>query len=301
MAAIIFRRRKVDVAVFEVGLGGRLDATNAVEPEISAISSISLEHTDVLGKTIREIAHEKCGIARKGKALVAGSLGSEAEEAVKRECAAIGAAPIFTDKEVFISKAQESGGRHSFLARYKGEEFGIRLSAPGRFQVSNAKVALVLCREMGVGREAIESGLASAVPKYRMQKVGRKPLVVADCCHNPEAAYALGLEVWKMPPGRKVLLFSAMKDKDYATVLSILKPHFDKAVLVELPLARAATLAQLSRAAKRADFCAVASKNPKAALGLAKRMAGAKGCVVIAGSIYLLAALFGRDKRLIAQ
>ena len=100
MALLIFSRRKVDFAVLEVGLGGRLDATNAVEPEISAIASLSLEHTDVLGGTIAAIAHEKCGIARKGKKLVLGIANADAKAAVRKECKAKVAKAVFVEETV---------------------------------------------------------------------------------------------------------------------------------------------------------------------------------------------------------
>ncbi|MCX8174810.1 MAG: bifunctional folylpolyglutamate synthase/dihydrofolate synthase [Candidatus Micrarchaeota archaeon] len=301
MAAAIFEKRGVEVAVLEVGLGGRLDATNAFEPSISAVSSISFEHTDILGKTIPEIAHEKCGIARKGKKLVLGSLSGEAEDAVRKECEIIGATPIFTDAEVFVPKTEERDGKYSFKARYCGHEFHVSLSAAGRFQVSNAKVALALCHELGASRKAIERGLFAAKPRYRMETIGKNPLVIADCCHNPEAAYALGLEVWRLHTKKRVLLFSAMADKDYEQVLSILRPHFDEVVLTQLPLRRGAGMKELMKAAHKTGIKAACLKSPKAALSLAKKKAGKDGCVIIAGSIYLLAFLFGRDKKVIAQ
>lgn len=322
MALLIFEARKVRYAVLEVGLGGRLDATNATEPEISAIASISLEHTDVLGNTVEQIAHEKCGIARRGKKLVCGIIAEDAKRAVKGEADAIGADIIFVEDDMRLSHLQQVGRSYSFKTRYAGVEFALSLGAPGRFQISNACLAAALCHELGVEKKAIERGLSRAAPPFRLQQLSRRPAVIADCCHNPEAAFALSNEAEHFQSERKVLLFSAMKDKDHRRVLKILKSHFDAVVLCEVALARAASLAQLKATARKEGIqtlgastpenalktmrktegtCAFAVKKPKHALAFAKGLAGKKGCVFIGGSIYLLAELFGKDRIRIAQ
>ena len=322
MALLVFKKSGVDIAVLEVGLGGRLDATNAVEPELSAIASISLEHTDVLGSTVEEIAHEKCGISRRGKKLVCGVLEEEARKAVQAECARTGARLVLVEDDMRLSGAREEGLNCLFSAKYEGEKYEIRLAAPGRFQVSNACVAIAACKELGAIRKAIEAGLAHARPEFRLQKVADCPLTIADCCHNPEAAFALASETERLPLGRKVLLFSAMKDKDYCQVLRVLRAHFDAVVLCQVSLGRAALLSELARAASKDGMEALAArslkaaegklkktegtvaftvKNPAKAFAFARGLAGRKGTVVAAGSIYLLAELFGRDKRKIAQ
>ena len=322
MALLIFEWRKVKYAVLEVGLGGRLDATNAVEPEISAIASISLEHTDILGNTVEQIAHEKCGIARTGKKLVCGIIAEDAKRAVKSEAEAIGASLIFVEDDMRLSHLQQIGRSYSFATRYGGVEFTLALGAPGRFQISNACLATALCHELGVEKKAIERGLSRAAPPFRLQQISRKPTVIADCCHNPEAAFAISNEAEHFQAERKVLLFSAMKDKDYRKVLKILKSHFDAVVLCEVALSRAASLAQLKATARKEGIeilgastpeaalkkmqktegtCAFAVKKPVHALAFAKGLAGKKGCVFIGGSIYLLAELFGKDKMRIAQ
>lgn len=303
MAFLIFSKRKVDYAVLEVGLGGRLDATNAAEPEISAITSISLEHTGVLGKTVEKIAMEKAGIARKGKFLACGALPPAAAGAIRKHCKKTGAVTVFTQKEVQVSHLRRgSEGRHSFSASFRGKRYSVRLASPGAFQVKNACTALALCSLLGASKGAIEKGLAKARPAFRFQKLSSSPALIADCAHNPEAAAALAAEVKKMQKGKKVLLFSAMSDKDYASVLRILAPLFSAAVLTQVSLSRSAGLGELVSAAKKAGAkCAIAVKKPKAALVAAKKPAGKRGIVVVAGSIYLLSELFGRDKIRIAQ
>ena len=301
MALLVFNERKADFAVLEVGLGGRLDATNAVEPEVSALTSLSREHTQVLGNTIGKIAREKCGIAREGRPLLCGLLSQEAAVAVRKECAKKGADAVFVAEEVKVSGLREKGGKWSFKASCRGRNYSVSLSAPGKFQVSNACVALLVCGRLGAGRKEVEDGLRLARPAFRLQEISRRPLLLADCAHNPEAAAALAAELAAIRPKRPVLLFSAMKDKDYGTVLRILAPHFGKAVLTEVSLPRSASLRELFSKANGLGWETALVKSPKMALAAAKRLAGKDGAVVVAGSIYLLAELFGKDKIRMAQ
>ena len=296
MALVIFAARKVDYAVLEVGLGGRLDAVNAVEPDVSVLTSLSIEHADVLGGTIEKIAHEKCGIARKGKPLVCGAVSGRAGLAVGKECAHAGARAIFIEDEVEISNAREMGGKHSFDAAYAGKKYSVSLSAAGKFQVSNACCALVACAVLGAKKGAVERGLGSALPRFRLERRGN---VLLDCAHNPEAAAALAKEVAGIiVRGKKVLLFSAMKDKDYVEVLRRLSPEFGEVVITEVKLARGE---KAERLAEKAGARAIVVHDAKKALAFAKRLAGKKGLAVVAGSIYLLAELYSKDKRRLAQ
>ncbi|MFA6907233.1 MAG: Mur ligase family protein [Candidatus Micrarchaeia archaeon] len=294
MALVIFAAREVDYAVLEVGLGGRLDAVNAVEPEVSVLTSLSLEHADVLGGTIEKIAHEKCGIAREGKPLVCGAVSGRAGLAVGKECAHAGAHAIFIEDDVGISDARESGGKHSFDAKFGGRGYAISLSAPGKFQVGNACCALAACSLLGAKRGAVERGLAKAKPAFRLERRGN---MLLDCAHNPEAAAALAKEVaGTRVRGKKVLLFSAMGDKDYAKVLAALAPLFDAVVITEVRLERGERAERLAAAAKEAGAMAETVRDAGEALALARKRAGTRGLAVVAGSIYLLAELFGRDR-----
>ncbi|MCX8198006.1 MAG: bifunctional folylpolyglutamate synthase/dihydrofolate synthase [Candidatus Micrarchaeota archaeon] len=301
MAFLIFKSRKVDYAVLEVGLGGRLDATNACEPCLSALTSISLEHTDILGKTIGSIAHEKCGVARKGKPLVCGFLSDEAKEAVRKECAKIGALPLFADQEVELLSLSKKGLQSSFSASFRGKAYRISLSAPGDFQISNACAALAAAALLGAPKRAIEEGLSKCRPKFRLQEVSKNPFVIADCAHNPEAASALAKEVQKLPFGKKVLLFSAMSDKDYGEALRILSPHFSSLVLCEVSVARSASLPSLFSKAQPHFSSIRMIRQARLAFSQAKKIAGKQGLVVVAGSIYLLGELFGKEKIRLSQ
>ena len=302
MALLVFSVRKADYAVLEVGLGGRLDATNAVRPELSAITSISLEHTEILGNTLAKIAREKCGVSRKGKFLVCGHLPPEAKRAIAAACQKKGAKPIFTQDEAKISHLRKKNSTYSFKAAFRGKAYSISLFASGIFQVKNALCALSAASLLKISKSAIERGLAEAKPKFRLQKISSYPEVIADCAHNPEAAAAMSAELPQLLFRKKsTLLFSAMSDKNYEKTLAILAKHFDRVVLTEVTLSRSASLFELKSAAKKSGVAPICIKRPKAAFFKAKFLSGKSGVVVVAGSMYLLSELFGRDKIRIAQ
>ena len=224
-----------------------------------------------------KIAHEKCGIARKGRPVVFGKLGREARKAVEEECRRRGAWAVFPD-----------------AASLPG-----RIAAQGEFQRSNAAVALEACRRLGADAKRSWKGIGRCKPCFRLERRGN---LLLDCCHNPEAASALAKEVSRMKvPGKKVLLFSAMKDKDYGLCLAALAPQFGEIVLCEVGLERGERLPQLARAARKAGAGAVLLKDAKQALSVAGMIAGKRGLVCVAGSIYLLSELFGKDKIRVAQ
>jgi len=300
-AFVIFSRRKVDFAVLEVGLGGRLDAVNACEPEISALTSLSLEHTEILGNAVGEIAHEKCGIARKGKLLVCGIMGRGERTAVLRECREIGALPVFAGREIRISHVMEKGLVHSMMVEFGKKDYHFSLSTPGSAQVSNAAVAAAVCSSLGIGKSAIEHGISNAKVPYRMQTVLQSPKVILDCAHNPEAAKVLAGDAGKIKAARKVLLFAAMRDKDYEAVLSHLGSRFDSVVLTELGLERSEKAENLLKSAMHIKTRAICMENPHLAFHFAKKLAGRDGLVVVAGSIYLLNELFRKDNVRLSQ
>ncbi|MCX6769979.1 MAG: hypothetical protein NT051_04860 [Candidatus Micrarchaeota archaeon] len=230
-----------------------------------------------------------------------GLVAKEAAHEIGKVCHRLGAIPVFIGKEVSVTDLREDGGRYSFHSRFHGKAYSVSLAAGGEFQVSNACAALAACSLLSASRGAIEEGLAKAAPKFRFWKISSSPLVIADCAHNPEAACALANEVAKISvQGKRVLLFSAMKDKEYAKNLLMLAPEFESLVITEVALERGASLKALASAARRVGG-AIRIKSAKRALSLAKKRAGRQGLVVIAGSIYLLAELFGKDEKVCGQ
>ena len=276
VALELFRRAAVDVAVLEVGLGGRLDATNIVSPPhvvATAITSIDLDHQMYLGTTLREIALEKAGIIKPGVPVVVGPVAPDAAAAIDEVAASRGAA-------VIRASARECDGMAIGLA--------------GAHQRSNAAVAmrvlqLLDARGMTVSAHAIETGLAH--PQWpgrldvRRLQDGRELLL--DAAHNPAGAASLASYLLAEGGGPRPLVFAAMRDKDVAGMFAALLPAVGRLILTRASNARSAdpeSLAEQARAAAPAMPIAIAPE-----LGDALDAAwSASPRIVVAGSIFLL-------------
>jgi dihydrofolate synthase/folylpolyglutamate synthase len=277
LAFLAFAEANVDLAVLETGLGGRLDAATAAHPLACAITSIALDHQDVLGKTIREIAYEKACIARPGVPLFLGPLAPEALAEVERV-------------------AHETG---SPLRR-----FGVDLVAPefplalaGSHQAANAALAVALAHEVAssTGRvlqpEAIRRGLAETHWPGRLERVADD--VLLDCAHNAEGAVALAAAL--PAASRRALVVSIVQGKDAPAMLAVLSTHFDFIVATRSPsersLAPEALAALVPRDGKRVVEVVA---DPGLALTRARELMAPNGLVVVAGSIFLVGALRAR-------
>jgi dihydrofolate synthase / folylpolyglutamate synthase len=224
-----FAERAVEAAVVEVGLGGRLDATNVVDAEVAVITSISLEHTEYLGGTLGAIAAEKAAILGPGRVLVTGDLPPEALEVAGARAAATGSAWLRAGVDFSVSEATRAVG--GWLVDLEGvyrpyPEVTLRLH--GRHQTANLAVA-VAAVEAFFGRAldpaAVAEAAAGARSPGRMEVVRRDPLVMLDGAHNPEGTAALAAALAEeFPQTRWTLVFGAMADKDVPAMLGLLEP-----------------------------------------------------------------------------
>lgn len=235
MGFLYFARSEVDVAVVEVGLGGRLDATNVLMPEVSVITSLSLEHTYLLGDTLAEIAYEKAGIIKRGIPAVTAPQQAEAIEVLERVSQERGASLTVVGRDWRYEPGPADLDGQTFDIWYTGNggsdlagEYWMPLL--GRHQLENAAdtiAALDVMRQRGfsVPAEAVHEGLRTVRWPGRMEVLSRDPLVVADSAHNPYSAQALrqALEEW-FPNRRWVLIFGTFIDKDAAGILRVLLP-----------------------------------------------------------------------------
>ncbi|MBN2216085.1 MAG: bifunctional folylpolyglutamate synthase/dihydrofolate synthase [Pirellulales bacterium] len=258
MALDHFARRAVDVAVLEVGLGGRLDSTNVAQTVVSVITSISLDHTAQLGDTLEAIAAEKAGILRPGVPLVSG-VTRPAPRAVIRQLARRIGAPMIeaaTDFETVVPDSPTADGPFDYYRRGEAEYRGLRLAMPGRHQTANAAVALAVIDELrkigwNVPESAVRSGLARAVCPGRVEILDARPTVVLDVAHNRASVEAL-VEVLaeRFAGRRKWALFAAAADKDLRGMLDVLLGAFDEVVFTRfLENPRAASPEDLARLA----------------------------------------------------
>lgn len=299
MAFEIFKRRKVQFAVLEVGLGGRGDAVNICEPMVSAIASIGLEHTDVLGNSIGKIAHEKCAIGRRGKFLVCGKMDAKTTEIVKKECGKIGTKPIFFGKDFSAANVQEGKCGIEFSLNAMKRKIRIKTAMQGGFQVTNASVA-ALCAILAAnaGEKEILAGISTAKLPARLERKGN---VLFDCAHNAPAIRELVKEVARIGGnGQKIVwVFGAMRDKDIKSMLGEIAAIADEVVLTQVDLQRCANVVELGKEAKGffTPSTIYNELDAQSALALGKMRAGATGLVVVAGSMYVLAAVCGKKPR----
>jgi len=266
-AFLHFQRARVDIAVLEVGMGARLDATNVVEPLASAIVSVDRDHEAYLGTTLAAIAREKAGVLRRGRATVLGPMAAPARGAIEKVAARVGARLV---------EANTSGAPPSPL--------------PGAHQVANVAVAVRLLHEARAAGVAMDlskvaKGIARTRWPGRLQRLPGRPPLLIDGAHNPAAARALAQELRRQ--GSFVLVFAAMADKDIKEMGRILFPLAREVVLTRVPGERAAAPEAIVRRVGAPARGARKAGRVRDALALARRLAGPRGLVVAAGSLYL--------------
>jgi dihydrofolate synthase/folylpolyglutamate synthase len=294
-AFLHFRTRRVDVAVLEVGLGGRLDATNVSDPLASAIVSIDLDHQAFLGRTLGRIAREKAGVLRRGRATILGPLSASARRAVETVAARVGATLVVAPDGTTVRSVRPGLEIETPARRYAGLR-----PLPGSHQVENLLVALRLLEAahragLPVDFDAIARGINRTRWPGRLQWVPGRPRLLLDGAHNPAGARALAAYLERLEP--VVLVFGVMRDKDIAGMAAALFPLAREVVLTRPAVRRAASPAEIARRVGRAARRAHRRRDPKLALRLARRLAGPSGTVVVAGSLYLVGAVIEQARR----
>jgi dihydrofolate synthase/folylpolyglutamate synthase len=285
-AFVHFRRERVDVAVLEVGMGGRLDATNVCDPLASAIVSVDLDHEAYLGTTLGAIAREKAGVLRAGRATVLGRLGREAMQEVAGRAREVGARLVPARAGVRVRRRPDGLQIRTPLRSYRG----IRPLA-GAHQTDNALVALRLLEQARAA--GLDVDLAAATPGFsrtrwpgRLQWIPGDPPLLLDGAHNPAAARALASDLRSR--GRFVLLFGVMKDKDVEQLARTLFPLASEVVLTRPRVARAASPDEIAVRAGRVAARARREGDTRKALALARSLCPRGRPVVVAGSLYLV-------------
>ena len=280
-----FADENCDFAVMEIGMGGRLDATNIAEECISIITNVDLEHTEYLGGTIEQIAREKSGIMKKG-ICITGAHGN-ALGIIKKESENRNLQLRVLNEDIFAKIVSASDKKTIF--NYVGHEFfnGLETRLIGRHQVSNAELAVAAAEELGIEEDAIRSGIKNAKNPGRLEIVSHNPSVVLDGAHNPHGIRELigNLDLFRYD--RLSIMFAAMKDKDWKEMIRLLAPHCDWFIATQPKGERAEDAKKVAKEAG-AYVDSIAEKNLKKAIAIAKRHAGKKGMVLICGSLYLI-------------
>jgi dihydrofolate synthase / folylpolyglutamate synthase len=249
IAFLHFIAVKTDIAIIEVGLGGRLDSTNVCQPLISVITSISYDHTQLLGNTLAEIAAEKAGIIKPGAPVISGVTDDEprkviADIAQRNQCRLIQLGVDFTYEYQSPSAIDDSApvkrGKMNFQNHAPGilqNLCDVELGLLGRHQASNAAVALAVLTELShqgwqLSETAIRRGLANVRLPARVEVVAERPTVVVDAAHNVASARALVETLLEsFHASRRLLLFAATQDKDVRGMLRLLLPHFEAVII----------------------------------------------------------------------
>ena len=292
-ALLWFAEEECDVVVLEAGIGGRLDATNAVpEPILQIITAVGLDHTAQLGSTVAEITAEKCGIMRPGCTLLTcPNQNAEAKAVMINKCAELEATFVMGSAGKGKIVAQSAEGTDLLVGKTE-----LAIPFGGEHQINNALTvvsAVDILREKGfaISDEQLIEGIAAAKFPARFEVCSKDPLVILDGAHNPHAAAALASGIKKFLPEKRTLLCGMMADKDCAGVMSTLAPLIEQVITVPVQSPRAISPAEL--AALAAPYCksVFTAENAAQALDAALAALNPGEALVVAGSLYLASEL----------
>jgi dihydrofolate synthase/folylpolyglutamate synthase len=289
-AFLAFAERGVEVAVLEVGMGGRFDATNIAPADVSVIAPIGFDHERFLGGTLAAIAAEKAAIIKEGRPVVVGRLEPGALEVVRREAEAK-KAPLIAALEGVEIRSEETGAGQRVWLETPSRDYGVlALPLTGAHQLDNLALAVraVECYSRSLTIECVARGVAATEWPGRLQRIEGKPALLLDAAHNVMATEALVGYLTSHPHPRRVLLFGVMKDKRVWEMLEQLLPHVSYFIATRPEMSRARDPEKLARFAKERGVPAEAVRSPEAALARARAVAGPEGEVLVAGSIFLL-------------
>jgi len=299
MAFIYFARSGVTFQVIETGLGGRLDATNVVCPEIAVITLIGLDHIGVLGSTLPQIAGEKAGIIKAGSTVVSAAQPAEAALVIRETCNRMGASLIEAASRIKISRRGYSGSYQVFNAGGDLAAYHIELPLMGSYQAANLACVLACVEALEqkgclVSKSQIEKGLKKVIWPGRFQILGERPLLIADGAHNPEAVGALMQALENYLAGarpdinRRTLILGASRDKDIAGMTAVLHGRFDRVLLVRSDHPRAAEPETIGREFARYGKDTEIFENVARAVKSAMASAACDELVLVTGSLFVV-------------
>ena len=296
IAYLYFAEKKVDLAVLEVGLGGRLDATNICEPVVSAITPVGFDHQKYLGDTLESIAGEKAGIVKPGAPVVIAPQSVEAMKVIVARCEEMNAPMIVTSDPFDVEAAggDENIGRYRFRYRASSGEYALQLRLRGRHQVTNAVVAIHIAEQLRIAgfdipRAAIVAGLNNAEWPGRLEMIRPSPSqapLLLDGAHNIDGARSL--RDFLNGHFRSIpitIIFGAMADKSFGEMGDILFPAANQVIVTSVASLRAADIAAIAEAV---NHDVIRMDNAGKALNEALRITPPDGLIVVCGSLFLV-------------
>jgi dihydrofolate synthase/folylpolyglutamate synthase len=307
LAFTYFGMKAVDFQVLEVGLGGKFDATNVIQPEVCVITSISLDHTEVLGNSVTEIAAEKAGIIKSGSPVVLSPQTEEVVRVIEEACLKRGAELITVGRDVTwqslstkdkqqlleVSRIRSKSGTRSSHEKRSGYKISIPLL--GGYQLENAATAVAALEALArkgfnIPQNNLISGLAQVRWPGRLQVLGRHPLLVVDGAHNPDAARNLKQSLADyFEFKRAILIMGASGDKDVSGLVSELIPLFNEVIITQSRHPRAMAIAQLQAGFRGHGIETQLAKTVPEALTLAMNIAGTQDLICVTGSLFVVA------------
>ena len=297
LAFMYFADRPVDCAVIEVGLGGRLDATNVISPLVSVITSLSYDHTHLLGESLSEIAAEKAGIIKPDTPVVLAPQQQEAENVVRSVAAEHNAPVLQVNRDWHYAARSRTFDGQTFQVWKAGEsDTRVNLSIPllGHHQVQNGAVAFVALQAVNehgisVTTEHIQQGLAAAKWAGRFQVLRHNPAVVLDSAHNRDSALKLRIALDDYFPGRPVtMVFGASSDKDARGMFLELAPRVSRVILTQTDHPRSEEAEDLTRLARAFGFDAEAITPVAAAMQRAVEDPNPEEVILATGSLFVV-------------
>jgi dihydrofolate synthase/folylpolyglutamate synthase len=305
-----FARERVEIAVLEVGMGGRLDATNVVDPRVSVITDISLDHQKFLGNTVREIAREKAGIIRRGGVVVTLPQQPEANDVIGNAILDLGAhgvsavqyvppvSPGSRDYRVTNTDNPAAEPRYYYRLEAMGKEIFVDTPLTGRHQLRNVALAIASAEELakqgfpGITADSIERGIRETRWPGRFQVLPPSsgwPEIALDVAHNPAGAWALRSALSERYGDRPLIfVFAAMRDKAVSEMSEILFPLAERVIATRAENPRSASPEEIVKAASRSGAEIVPAPEVGPALEMARGSAGRDAVIVVTGSIYLV-------------
>ncbi|HOC45678.1 MAG: bifunctional folylpolyglutamate synthase/dihydrofolate synthase [Syntrophorhabdaceae bacterium] len=286
MAFEYFRRKKVDIAVVETGLGGRLDSTNVIEPLVSIVTNVAFDHMKELGGTLTKIAGEKAGIIKKGVPVITGA-GRRPFRVIEKVAGENASAVYALGRDFSFKKSGRKCMSYRGLTRVLND---ITINLNGDHQLSNAALALCAVDVIsGLGYDVPEdrmrAALSSVVWQGRLEMVREKPLVILDGAHNASGVRALRRFLrTHYRDRRKVLVFGVMRDKQYRRMLESMSDCIDLAILTQPRTDRALDAAAMKTVTRNS----VVTTDTRSALKQARRFAGDKDLILVTGSFYTI-------------
>jgi dihydrofolate synthase/folylpolyglutamate synthase len=290
-AFLHFKRAGVDFQVLEVGLGGRLDATNVVTPEVSVITSISLDHTEVLGDTIALIAGEKAGIIKPGVPVVSSPQADEASTVINETCLQKGADLTVVGKDISWKEIRSNLSGQSLNVSGQRDFYQLTIPLLGYYQLQNAATAVAVLEKLGISGDRIQAGLAGTRWPGRLQILSRRPLLVVDGAHSGDSAKRLREALRRHFHFDKVILIIGMSaDKNMYMIVKELAPIADGVIATQSRHPRAA-----SPAAVAGEFSGMGAgvgvdtaESVAPAIMMARERAGKRDLILATGSLFLV-------------